>query len=809
MGEVFGSLFGSFLIITKAAFPATQKLLTFIESKAKVFENFLDTKAKSGELTAFFLRATKLAGDLGQVLSNIGGFFGDMIKSNFGPNSGGQYMINVLKQSTLNLRNLREEMGATKMDDYFYQAAINARIVLGIIGDMAKGLMALGAMDETQVTFAELRKAGPYLQKWLEEGAKLGPIMAQIVTNFARFMSVFSESGNVIGFFSTINNVIKIMADIMENDVIRAVLSFITQITAFILAVKTLGTIFNFIFMKVILGSIMAARAAFVKMVGTMIGGIKAAQAGFITLGGAIRLMLGPILLIVGTIILAVMEWSEATKRARQETMGALDELNAAARNTATGGMDLLVKSFGDLNGELQGQVRTLDKNAIWFLNPDGAKTIEKVNVNLAEVTSNTTEFKEALSLLAEKSLPAVDGLQKVGQAAITDGQDFELLKVAFDNVGTALSDLARTNLPEATKKFKEIAIAQGLNKEQQLALLNSMPALKSVLAETAGAAGGLAGDQNLLNIAMGKGDDYANAVATQLYGVEGSAKAAQERIDGLKDKIFNFGTVTLDTRAASRAFQQAIDDVSNSLIQNGKGLDDSTEAGRANNAALDSLVSAGKDYAQSVYEQNGNTAELQSNMIKLRDRVAEAAKKMGLGADEAQALADTLIGTKFEIKMTVKTLTKEEATKAYNASVAAIKGAAMKGGNVSIGALERAQAAYNAALLVAQKRDGGYISSFGTKVRHFAPGGPVFGAGTGRSDSIPAMLSNGEFVINANATAKNRSLLEAINSGNTPTNTGSPVSITVNPSPGMDEKELAAEVSRQLAFAMRKGSSY
>jgi hypothetical protein len=84
-----------------------------------------------------------------------------------------------------------------------------------------------------------------------------------------------------------------------------------------------------------------------------------------------------------------------------------------------------------------------------------------------------------------------------------------------------------------------------------------------------------------------------------------------------------------------------------------------------------------------------------------------------------------------------------------------------------------------------------------------------VFGAGTGTSDSIPAMLSNGEFVINANATAKNRSLLEAINSGKSAAAVGSSVSITVNPSPGMDEKELAAEVSRQLAFAMRKGSSY
>ena len=45
-----------------------------------------------------------------------------------------------------------------------------------------------------------------------------------------------------------------------------------------------------------------------------------------------------------------------------------------------------------------------------------------------------------------------------------------------------------------------------------------------------------------------------------------------------------------------------------------------------------------------------------------------------------------------------------------------------------------------------------------------FADGGHVVGAGTGRSDSIPALLSNGEFVINAQATAKNRSLLEAIN---------------------------------------------
>lgn len=55
---------------------------------------------------------------------------------------------------------------------------------------------------------------------------------------------------------------------------------------------------------------------------------------------------------------------------------------------------------------------------------------------------------------------------------------------------------------------------------------------------------------------------------------------------------------------------------------------------------------------------------------------------------------------------------------------------------------------------------------SQGGAVQGFASGGHVRGTGTGRSDSIPAALSNGEFVVNAAATARNRALLEAINSG-------------------------------------------
>ena len=60
----------------------------------------------------------------------------------------------------------------------------------------------------------------------------------------------------------------------------------------------------------------------------------------------------------------------------------------------------------------------------------------------------------------------------------------------------------------------------------------------------------------------------------------------------------------------------------------------------------------------------------------------------------------------------------------------------------------------------------GGWMDIFSL---FLAEGGHVSGPGTATSDSIPAMLSNGEFVVNAKATRKYGNLLHAINSGQIP----------------------------------------
>lgn len=78
---------------------------------------------------------------------------------------------------------------------------------------------------------------------------------------------------------------------------------------------------------------------------------------------------------------------------------------------------------------------------------------------------------------------------------------------------------------------------------------------------------------------------------------------------------------------------------------------------------------------------------------------------------------------------------------------------------------------AWNAAMRVARSYNeiasGTYRPPGGNNTSaRFASGGLVVGPGTGKSDSIDAKLSHGEFVVNAEATSKNLALLTRINGG-------------------------------------------
>lgn len=92
------------------------------------------------------------------------------------------------------------------------------------------------------------------------------------------------------------------------------------------------------------------------------------------------------------------------------------------------------------------------------------------------------------------------------------------------------------------------------------------------------------------------------------------------------------------------------------------------------------------------------------------------------------------------------------------------------------------------------------------------AAGGYVSGPGSGTSDSIPARLSNGEYVINAAATSQHRALLDLINGGGRMTSAagmGSSVdqsrtfapNVTVQAAPGEPAGSSVPRALREAAF--------
>jgi hypothetical protein len=98
-------------------------------------------------------------------------------------------------------------------------------------------------------------------------------------------------------------------------------------------------------------------------------------------------------------------------------------------------------------------------------------------------------------------------------------------------------------------------------------------------------------------------------------------------------------------------------------------------------------------------------------------------------------------------------------------------------------------------------------ISTISSVALAMKDGGPVVGRGGPRDDMIPAMLSNGEFVINAEATKRNRALLEAIN-GNRRYADGGYVAMSTGGSGAVYRGAGAAEVTVNNTFNIGAGAS-
>lgn len=148
---------------------------------------------------------------------------------------------------------------------------------------------------------------------------------------------------------------------------------------------------------------------------------------------------------------------------------------------------------------------------------------------------------------------------------------------------------------------------------------------------------------------------------------------------------------------------------------------------------------------AQQKYQQAKQRAEINERLINAKTSAVSLQGLGGRSGGWARALQLKLSGN-------------------FNQSWQSMVSRATKQG-IDPRVLQAMTAAWTATLMqnAMRAQSGNSSNSYGET---FSVGGPVFGSGTSTSDSIPAFLSDGEYVVNAAATAKHYGMIDRINRG-------------------------------------------
>ena len=426
--------------------------------------------------------------------------------------------------------------------------------------------------------------------------------------------------------------------------------------------------------------------------------------------------------------------------------------------------------------------------------------------------------------------------------------------KEALKNTGSALGSIAKVDLKMAQKGFILFANAQGQSLENLQTQLKEMPAFTEQLQATAD-------KYALTNDAMTEQEKNAILLDIALNRGEYAAIKAGEAQQFLADKLKNAAASFIDVNAPLEKFTKGTE------VNLGGYQKDLEKQLDAQVAWFDNLQKVrSKGIKGSTYKALIDMGKGGANLVAqlAKSSVADVKKfEKTFNAvipETTAGLAEALMDDKVLFDVLGKKV--GAAAGGYNAQIVNKLKADLKAGKTTIGKIMQEQGITVADIMqgladakpIKQKiewdgdsintlqsdlakklntpytmtvtpgggkKDGGLIKFANGGFAKFASGGKVFGQGGPRSDKIPAMLSNGEYVVNAAATSRTLPLLNAINYGVTQRNADAgtmvgggggslmnSVNITVNPAPGMDEAELAAMVGRELSAQMRRGAT-
>lgn len=364
-------------------------------------------------------------------------------------------------------------------------------------------------------------------------------------------------------------------------------------------------------------------------------------------------------------------------------------------------------------NGEVTGNLDKMGE-AIADFSSDWERNWGKVNTKMPFTTSDWEKAEEKISAVDE------------ALAAMVESGNVEMAAAVFEQL-VGMAEKEGASAADTAAAFDQYALA-----------LDNLIASKGLAAggPSDGIWAAFYADADAAGDAASATDGYADAAGAAAAAAAEEANAIRDSVKAMREKR----NATLEAFDAETQWRSALRAAREQAAKTSAGIRGSSEAALENRQQLSGLAAAWNNQSAAVKNNRGRFREARSAFI-------ETAEAMGVGERAARRLADKIL----------------EIPKSRVVDIEA-----------------RADQALRAAEQVRAKLDALRDRTITLRVRRLgeagigplrggdglADGGLVRGPGGPREDRIPAMLSNGEYVVNAAATSLYRPLLDTINSG-------------------------------------------
>lgn len=400
---------------------------------------------------------------------------------------------------------------------------------------------------------------------------------------------------------------------------------------------------------------------------------------------------------------------------------------------------------FGNIVNAYQGTLNKL--KAInpfdWSKILGGAKTTQDIN-NLKNAFAGIFASVQLLGVGSQKIAENMKGVAAANQAVADSA----------NNVASGAAKALRTVLDYASDLRGVFDRIRGIKFDRQAGLDAIASGWESIAKNGKDAAESIAeANAEIKDLTADKAIlEYQLAVAER-YGDEKRAAKLRAQLAKNDEKM-----------------TKATDKLTEAQESASKSLTDDTTAARENRTALTGLVGTYEDYIVKLVESGVKGKELRDKIKDLKDDFYNQGIQAGFAKDELDPYAETFdqfveAATKIPSKVDIE----------FKSNVSAAKQAV----DEYIGRLKASAGTYTASFkinypdpkklkpivdAVTEKAMGNafmwggisaekfYMGVYGVDLSKYATGGFVSGPGTATSDSIPAMLSNGEYVIQASA---------------------------------------------------------